>query len=40
MLLVTPAGALIANSATFATSAALIWRGVRPRPAPESGGAR
>ncbi|MEO3889663.1 MFS transporter [Nonomuraea sp. B5E05] len=40
VLLVTPAGALLANAATFALSAALIWRGVRPRPAPERGNAR
>ncbi|MEO3876763.1 MFS transporter [Nonomuraea sp. B12E4] len=40
VLLISPAGALLVNAATFAISAMLIWRGVRPRPAPESHGVR
>ncbi|TDD23374.1 MFS transporter [Nonomuraea diastatica] len=38
VVLITPVGALLVNAATFALSAALIWRGVRPRPAPAADG--
>ncbi|RVX41917.1 transmembrane secretion effector [Nonomuraea polychroma] len=33
VLLITPVGALLVNAATFAISAMLIWRGIRPRSA-------
>ncbi|MFI7642667.1 MFS transporter [Nonomuraea sp. NPDC049400] len=40
VLLITPTGALLVNAVTFAISALLIWRGVRPRPARENHGVR
>ncbi|MEQ4723474.1 MFS transporter [Nonomuraea sp. B19D2] len=40
VLLITPTGALLVNAVTFAISAMLIWRGIRPRPAPGNRGVR